>query len=69
MIVCLIAIVFFATIATGPAGLEWAERRRARHDQPKARVVYLPSAVCRPDEMSGRCISETCAVCAATGRA
>lgn len=47
VVICLLVLTFFAVIATGPAGLEWRERRRAELDEPRVRVVYLPSAGCR----------------------
>lgn len=46
VIICVLVIVFFVVVATGPAGLEWRERRRAELDAPVARVMYLPSASC-----------------------
>jgi len=53
VIICLLVITFFATALSGPAGLEWLERRRAARreleDRPVARVIYLPSAGCRRD--------------------
>ncbi len=48
MILCLFVVVFFAVILTGPAGLEWREKRRLLRDAPSARVLYLPSSACRP---------------------
>ena len=47
MVACLIVLTFFAVIATGPAGIEWRDNRRARRDRPLAKVIYLPSSVCR----------------------
>ena len=43
MIVCLCVMLFFATLVTGPDGLDWLARRRAQRDFPTARVTYLPS--------------------------
>lgn len=46
----LLVAVFVATVMTGPAGVEWRERRRERRrleiDRPTAQVVYLPTAAC-----------------------
>lgn len=50
MIICALVILFFGTIATGPAGLEWRDARRARADFPTVKVTYLPSRSCRADE-------------------
>lgn len=45
-----IVVAFFGLVVggTGPAYHEWLDRRRANRDRPLARVVYLPSARCRP---------------------
>jgi hypothetical protein len=56
MLYCLLVIVFFATFASGPAGRELVvdpimRRRAARlelESSPPARVIYLPTAACRP---------------------
>ena len=45
--VILLVVVFFAVVLTGPAGIEFLERRQRRLDQPRARVIYLPSRACR----------------------
>jgi hypothetical protein len=50
VLICLLVLTFFAVISTGPAGLEYLERRRALLDMPKATVMYLPSARCRGPE-------------------
>jgi len=46
--------VFVLVVATGPVGVEVRERRRARRqlrlDRPLAKVIYLPTAACRPRE-------------------
>lgn len=57
MIICLLVITFFAVIATGPAGVEWREKRRARLDRPTARVLYLASGACREcfDRVNDEC--------------
>ena len=47
MILCFMVIAFFATVVTGPAGVEYLEARRARRDRPLATVHYLPSSACR----------------------
>lgn len=47
MIICLFVITFFAVIASGPAGKEFLDERRARRDRPLAKVIYLPTAACR----------------------
>lgn len=52
----LLVVVFFGTLtgATGPAWHEWRARREREQLEaeaklpPPARVVYLPSACCRP---------------------
>jgi len=47
MLICLFVITFFAVVASGPAGREVLDARRARRDRPLAKVIYLPSAACR----------------------
>lgn len=48
IVAALLIATFVATVMTGPAGVEWRERRRARtRALPAATVHYLPSACCR----------------------
>ncbi len=52
MIPTMLVAVFTVVVATGPAGREWRERRRARRDAPMARVEYLPSRACRESNLT-----------------
>lgn len=47
MILALIATAL-AVGFSGPDGRAWFARRRRKREQELARVVYLPSAACRP---------------------
>lgn len=47
MVACLLVILFFTVVLTGPAGVEFLQNRRALLDRPTARVTYLPGACCR----------------------
>lgn len=44
-------VTFLAVVLTGPAGVEWRDRRAAARsasrDRPLARVIYLPASACR----------------------
>ena len=52
MIFVLFVIVFFTVVVTGPAGVEWQEKRRALRDRPMAKVLYLPTASCQTRSLS-----------------
>lgn len=47
MILLALLVTFLVVVLTGPAGVEWREKRRARLDAPAAKVLYLPSASCQ----------------------
>lgn len=51
MIVAGLLATFLAVVLTGPAGVEWRDRRAAArsavHDRPLARVIYLPTSAYR----------------------
>jgi hypothetical protein len=49
-VVVLLVVTFFYVVLSGPAGIEYLERRRKRLDAPRARVMYLPSGRCRGSE-------------------
>lgn len=42
MIICLLVIVFFATVASGPAGREHLRRRKYLKERPLAKVLPFP---------------------------
>ncbi len=48
MIILALAIVFVATLVTGPAWEDWRNRRRVQRDFPVAKVVFLLPSVCDP---------------------
>lgn len=50
VIFCLLVITFFGVLASGPAGRDYLERRRAHRDRPLAQVFYLPTSACREPE-------------------
>ena len=47
-----LAVIFFGLVVggTGPSYWDWRRRRQERRDRPLARVIYLPTACCRPGE-------------------
>ena len=51
-VICSLVVTFFGVVLTGPAGVEWWQKRKAARlaleDHPRARVEYLPSGCCRP---------------------
>jgi hypothetical protein len=52
----LLVLVFFATIATGPAGKDLIDQYIRRKPEPQleeppmAKVIYLPTAACRGED-------------------
>lgn len=56
MLLLALVATFVTVVATGPAGREYRERRRALRDAPLARVLYLPSGACwrRTDDVTAR---------------
>ena len=63
IVVTLLVLTFFAVVVTGPAGVEYFEKRRALLDAPRMHVhlKYLPSSVCRERPIGG-CPCEPCRV-------
>lgn len=42
MIYCLLVLVFFVTVATGPAGRDYLHRRKLLKERPLAQVLAFP---------------------------
>jgi hypothetical protein len=42
MLICLLVITFFVVVLTGPAGLEWRDKRKMLKSRPVAKVLQFP---------------------------
>ena len=42
MLICLFVITFFVIVLTGPAGIEWRDKRKALKNQPLAKLLPFP---------------------------
>lgn len=42
MLICALVIVFFVTVLTGPAGVEYLNKRKSLKEQPLAKLLPFP---------------------------